>query len=261
MPRSRTALGWLALEIAVPCILIVAWYVSSSSSTDPYFPPLQRILEAFNDLWLFEHFASDVLPSLRNLAAGFGAAAFVGITSGTVLALVNPLRRAFLPVINFYRALPGIALIPVLLGLLGFGNEVRILMIAIAATPPTMLATLDAIRSTDPVVIDVTASLRLSFGQRLFGVLLPGALPRIFSGLQVSLQFAFIALLASEMLGASKGVGAMTLIAQQTFRSADMWAGVLLLAVIGVLSNLLMLLIRRRALRWYDQSRALANAA
>lgn len=257
----RAAVGRLALEVAVPVALVVGWYVASASSTDPYFPPLSRILEAFADLWLFEHLRSDIVPSLLNLAAGFALATVTGVTAGTVLALVDPLRRTFLPVINFYRALPGIALIPVLLGLLGFGNEVRILMIAIAATAPTMLATLDALRATDPVVVDVTASFRLGFGQRLFGVLLPGALPRIFSGLQISLQFAFIALLASEMLGASRGVGAMTLIAQQTFRSADMWAGVLLLALIGVVTNLLMVLLRRRVLRWYDASRALISPA
>ncbi len=77
----------------------------------------------------------------------------------------------------------------------------------------------------------------------------------------MSLQVAFIVMIASEMLGSSQGIGAMTLLAQQSFMTADMWAGILLLGVIGFLVNILFSLLRRRVLSWYIGSRRLARAS
>ena len=92
------------------------------------------------------------------------------------------------------------------------------------------------------------------------GIQLPGALPQIFSGLQVSLQFSFVVLIATEMLGASRGIGAMTILAQQSFMSVSMWAGIILLGIIGFGANFILETIRKPLLRWYDKSRAVQLA-
>jgi ABC-type nitrate/sulfonate/bicarbonate transport system permease component len=242
----------VAIEVIVPVALVAFWWMASANSSNAYFPPLENIVGRFHALWIFEHFSTDILPSVGNLLLGFVMAAVMGVVFGTIFALITPLRDLFYPLVNFYRAIPIVAVIPLFVALLGFGNEVRLLTIVLAAMPPTLIATLDGLRAIDPQVKEVSLVYRFTQAERLTRIYLPAAAPQIFSGLQVSLQFSFIVMIASEMLGASQGIGAMTLLAQQTFSSADMWAGVLLLGIIGFLANLALGAVRNRVLAWYD---------
>jgi ABC-type nitrate/sulfonate/bicarbonate transport system permease component len=87
--------------------------------------------------------------------------------------------------------------------------------------------------------------------QTLVRVRIPSAGPIIFSGIQVSLQVAFVVTIASELLGSGFGIGAFTLIATDTFMIIDAWTGVILMGILGYLVNLVFILVERRALRWY----------
>lgn len=251
----------LLLQIGVPLALLALWWVFSARGSNPFYPPLSEILVRFRELWLFEHFISDAIPSLTNLFLGFVIAVVFGILAGLLFALVPALSEFFSPLIHFYRAVPSVAVIPVFISLMGFGNEVRLLVIVLAAFPPTWIATMDGIRAVEPQLSEVVKVFRMTNAERVFGVLLPSALPQIFTGLQASLQFSFVVLIATEMLGSSVGIGAMTILAQQSFASVDMWTGIILLGLIGFLSNYLLGRIRARVLRWYDKSKALQLAA
>lgn len=258
--KSSKALN-ITLGIAVPVVLLAAWWFGSANSINPFFPPLKDILTRFQNLWLFDHFASDVLPSLGNLVVGYVIAVILGVALGFIMATVPVLNAMFSPVVQFLRGIPPVALIPILITLVGFGNEMRIASIVIAAMFPTMLSTIDGIRAVEPGLKDVGAVYRFSREDRLVRVYLPSALPQIVSGMQVSLQVAFIVMIASEMLGSSQGIGAMTLLAQQSFMSSDMWAGILLLGLIGFLANGLFDLVKNRVLSWYIRSKRLERAA
>ena len=251
----------LLLQIGVPVLLVALWWVWSIGQTNPFYPPLPEILIRFREIWLFDHFVSDALPSLRNLGLGFGIAVVLGVLTGLLFALIPVLSEMFSPLIHFYRAVPSVAVIPIFISLLGFGNEVRLLVIVLAAFPPTWIATMDGIRAVEPQLHEVAKVFRITNTERVVGVLLPSALPQIFTGVQASLQFSFVVLIATEMLGSSEGIGAMTILAQQSFASVDMWTGIILLGIIGFLSNYLLGRIRGRVLRWYDKSKALQLAA
>lgn len=249
------------LGVASPLALLAAWWTFSESSTNSFFPPLSLILQRFADLWLFEHFASDVLLSMGNLFSGFLIGIAAGVVIGFVLAMIPPVRWMFEPTIHFFRGIPPVAMIPIVITLIGFGTEMRVANIALAAFFPTLIATMDGIRGIDGSLKDVCSVYRLTRSERMLRVYLPAAGPQIFSGLQVSLQVSFVVMIASEMLGSSQGIGAMTLLAQQSFMSADMWAGILLLGVIGFLVNIGFELLKGRVLRWYIGSRRLERAA
>lgn len=254
-------LGLWILGIGIPVVLLAAWWFGSASSTDTFFPPLADILDRFRALWLFDHFTSDVLVSLRNLALGYAAAALGAVVVGFVTALCAPVRWAVDPLIHFLRGIPPVALVPIFISLMGFGPEMRIASIALAAFFPTFIATVDGLRAVDRNLVEVTRVYRLRAAERVLSVMLPAAGPQIFSGLQVSLQTAFVVMIASEMLGPSQGIGAMTLLAQQSFMIPDMWSGILLLGLIGFAANLTFDLVRRRVLAWYIGSRRLARAS
>ena len=251
----------LALAVVTPVLLIGIWFGVSSSSTNAFFPPLRQILARFADLWLFEHLASDVLPSLKNLVLGFAIAVVLGVLIGFVLATVPLLRALFEPALHLLRGIPPVALVPILITLVGFGNEMRISSIVIAAVFPTMIATLDGVKAVDSSLKDVCTVYQLPPRDRLLSVYLPSAGPQISAGMQVSLLVAFIVMIASEMMGTAQGIGAMTLLAQQTFMAADMWAGILLLGLIGFLSNMLFVLVRNRILAWYIGSKKMEKVS
>ena len=256
---NRKLTNW-TLGIGTPLLLIAAWGVSSQGSTNTFFPPLGMILERFQALWLFDHFGSDVMLSLRNLVIGYALATVIGVGLGFVTALVPVVRWVLDPLIHFLRGIPPVALVPIFISLIGFGIEMRLVSITLAAVFPTLIATVDGIRAVDPTLKDVSQVYRLTRTERLAQVYLPAAGPQIASGMQVSLQVAFIVMIASEMLGSSQGIGAMTLLAQQSFMTSDMWAGILLLGVVGFGANLVFEVIKNKVLAWYVGSRRLARS-
>lgn len=255
--QSRgSAPRWLLIgaEIAVPVLLLALWWFASAGSLNAFFPPLQRILERLWQLVQTPAFLVDVASSVGNLAVSFLLATAIGVLLGLVLGLVRVLSWFVEPTIHFFRAIPPVALVPIFVSLIGFGNETRILSITLAAVFPILISTIDGVRAGEPTLDMVSRVYRLSAPERLFSVMLPAASPRILSGMQVSLITAFVVMIASEMLGSSTGLGAATLLAQQSFAIPDMWAGILVLGVIGYLATALFTLFRRRVLRWYIAS-------
>ncbi len=251
--RSRNTPRWLLLaaEILVPVLLLAWWWIASASSTNTFFPPLQVILQRLVDLVGTPMFWTNLGSSLGNLFLSFILATLIGVFLGAALGTSRLLAAFVEPTVHFFRAIPPVALVPIFVSLIGFGNESRILAITLSAVFPILIATIDGIRGVEPTLGMVGRVYRLGPADRLFHVALPAAGPRILSGMQVSLITAFVVMIASEMLGSSVGLGAWTLLAQQSFMIADMWVGTLVLGIIGYVTTALFVLFRRRVLRWY----------
>ncbi|WP_083451757.1 ABC transporter permease [Leucobacter celer] len=257
--RSRRPL-LLTLEIGVPILLLLAWWFGSLNSTNPFFPPLRDILIEFQRLWLFDKFASDVLPSIGNFVLAYLIACAAGIALGILLGLVKPLFWILDPIVQFVRSIPAVALLPIFIATMGFGNEVRVFAIALASLFPVLISTIDGVRSTEPLLLETAQVYRLTRWEQLRSIYVPAASPQIFSGALVSLQVAFIVMITSEMMGAARGIGALTLLAQGSFDVKGMWAGIVLLGVLGFLANLVFTVVRRRALAWYLGAQKAASA-
>lgn len=257
--RSRRPL-LLSLEIGVPVLLLALWWFGSLSSSDPFFPPLRDIVLEFQRLWLFDKFASDVLPSIGNFLLAYLIACAVGVLLGILLGLVKPLFWILDPIVQFVRSIPAVALLPIFIATMGFGNEVRVFAIALASLFPVLISTIDGVRATEPLLLETARVYRLTRWEQLRGIYIPAASPQIFAGALVSLQVAFIVMITSEMMGAARGIGALTLLAQGSFDVKGMWAGILLLGILGYLANLLFTVTRRRALAWYLGAQKAASA-
>lgn len=253
--RSGTP-RWVLIgaEILVPVLLLGLWWVLSADSKNTFFPPLEVILKRLATLAQTPSFLLDVGSSLGNLLISFLIASVVGVLLGAALGLVRPLSWLVEPTVHFFRAIPPVALVPIFVSLIGFGDETRILSISLAAVFPVLISTMDGIRGQEPTLGMVSRVYRLGWAERLLSVVLPAASPRILSGMQVSLITAFVVMIASEMLGSSRGLGAATLLAQQSFMISDMWAGVLTLGILGYACTALFVVFRRRVLHWYIAS-------
>lgn len=244
----------IGVEIAVPVLLLALWWFASAASVNAFFPPLQVILQRLWQLVQTPAFLVDVASSVGNLVVSFLLATVIGVLLGLLLGLIRPLSWFVEPTVHFFRAIPPVALVPIFVSLIGFGTETRILSITLAAVFPILISTIDGVRAGEPTLEMVSRVYRLSATERLFSVTLPAASPRILSGMQVSLITAFVVMIASEMLGSSTGLGAATLLAQQSFAIPDMWAGILVLGIIGYAATAVFTLFRRRVLRWYIAS-------
>jgi ABC-type nitrate/sulfonate/bicarbonate transport system permease component len=244
-------------ELALPVLLFVLLFVLSADSANFYFPPLRTVLQKFEALWLGARFASDVLPSLGRLAAGYLLACLLGVAIGVPVGLSQPIRRAAEPVLEFFRAIPPPALIPVIVLLAGFGVGTKIVVIVSGAIWPILLNTVEGVKGTDSVLAETCRTYQITGAARLAHFVLPSALPQIVAGMRVGLSIAIILMVISEMFAATNGLGAAIIVFQRSFEIPEMWSGVLMLGLFGFSLSVLFRVFERRVLHWYVGMREL----
>ncbi len=249
----------MILEILVPAGLVALWWLVSADSQSFYFPPLSEILQAFSDTWLFERALSDLVPSVGRLLIGYLIATVIGVGLGVFLGMSSILRAMTSGVLDFFRTMPPVALIPFAILVFGIGADMKISVIAFGALWPILLNTIDGIRSIDDQVRDLARSFQLSLRNRIFWVMLPSASPQIFAGMRASLSISVIMMVISEMLASTDGVGFAVLQAQRSFAIKEMWAGVILLGLVGYVLNLLFIVVEHRVLHWHRGVRLVAR--
>ena len=239
------------LEVVVPLALLALWGVWSASSDTFYYPPLTEILETFMDTWVFERVASDVVPSLLRLGAGYAIAVVVAIAVGIPLGLNPTARRAASPIVEFLRAIPPPALLPLAIVVVGVGNLMKVLIIAFVCLWPVLLNTIDGIRGIEPTLNDTARVFGVRGLTRLRLITLPAAAPQIFAGMRTSLSLAVILMVISEMVASTNGIGFFVLQSQRSFAIPEMWSGIVLLGILGYVLNVIFVLVENRVLAWH----------
>ncbi|MGW2485852.1 ABC transporter permease [Streptomyces sp. NPDC001606] len=244
-------LRWTVLLLA-----LCGWEATARVRRSVYFPPPLRIARHARDLWfsgpagrlfLTPAAVDTILPSLGRMAAGFGLAALAGIALGIA---VGRSRRAYAlcnPVLQFARAVPPPALVPVFVVVFDFGTPMQVASIAFSAVWPVLVNSAEGARATDPLRLDVARVLRLTGPERLWFLLLPSALPRIFAGLRLSLSLSLVLMVFSELLpGSDDGIGFTLTDAQTRSDLLTVRSALLLLGALGYLLNTGLLAVERR---------------
>ncbi len=249
----------LFFVVALPALLVAAWWFASAGSTDVYWPPLRTILEAFPDVWTAQRLRDDVLPSVLRLTGGYALAAVVGVALGTVIGSYRRVRAVCEPVLEFLRAVPPPVLVPVVTLFAGIGDMSKIVVIASGCVWPIMLNTAEGVRAVDSVMSETARSYGVTGAARLRHVVLRSASPQIFAGLRQALSIGIILMVISEMFTAQNGLGFTIVQFQRGFAIPDMWTGILVLGLLGFLLSVLFQLVERRVLGWYHGLRASAR--
>lgn len=248
--RTERALK-LALEIAVPVLIVAAWQLATASSHSIYFPPPSTILRGFRQTYLFAQFGSDVAPTLARIGIGFGIGTVLGVAIGLPLGLSRRGRLAAMPYIEFGRNIPPPALLPVFVVLLGIHDTQKVAFIAFFCLFPVLLNTVEGVRAIDPTLIDTARSYGLSRHERIRRVVLPAAMPQIFAGMRNSISLAVIMVVLAEYYASSNGLGFVLNNSKQSFTFLPMWATILMIGIIGVAVNGLFRAVEWRALAWH----------
>jgi ABC-type nitrate/sulfonate/bicarbonate transport system permease component len=252
----RTVLRRVAAIFLLPVTLVLVWWYASANSTNFLMPPLRRIVQVFPDTWLWQRMNHDVVPSLIRLAEGYAAALAVGIGVGVAIGSNRALRALAEPVLEFLRAVPPPAMVPVLFLLAGIADTTKILVIISGCVWPILLNTVEGVRGVDPLLVDTCRTYRVRGLLRLRMFVLRSASPQIVAGARQALSVGLILMVISELKAASDGLGYTIQQFQEGFQYPQMWTGVLLLGLIGVLLSLAFRVVESRVLAWYHGLRA-----
>jgi len=250
------ALKSLAYLIVLPALLLAAWWITSTLNPSFFFPPLPDILAEFPVTWDFARISAHVFPSLGRLAIAYFAAVVIGVLLGILLGLSRIARGLTEAILEFMRATPPTAMVPVIMLFLGIGDTMRVVVIIVGCVWPILLNTIEGVRGIDEVLSDTARTYRYRKTGRLFHLVLPGASPQIFTGARQALAIAIIMMVISEMFAASNGIGFQIVQFQHQYSIPEMWSGVILLGVLGFALSRIFILVERRALAWYQGFKA-----
>ena len=248
-------LSRLGFALALPIVLVAAWWFASAGSTDFYFPPLSRIVEVFPETWFGPRLVDDVLPSLSRLAVGYAAALLLGVGLGILIGSNRWVRATTEPLLEFLRAIPPPVLVPILTLFAGIGDTMKVLVIISGCLWPVLLNTVEGVRALDGVLDDTCRTYRIRGRMRWWHLVIRSASPQIVTGARQALSIGIILMVISEMFAANSGLGYSVIQFKDGFRIPEMWSGVILLGLLGVLLSVLFRIVEHRVLSWYHGSR------
>lgn len=241
--RSAAVVAFLLLWELGPQYLL-------ESSRAVFLPPLHVVLEALWDLMRTGQLQEHLTASLTRSAIGFGLAVVVGVTVGIAVAWYEGLRELLTPLLELFRNTAALALLPVFTLLLGIGELSKVSIVAYAAFFPVLLNTVAGVRTVDPLLVRAARTLGLSNLQLFAKVVLPSAVPTIFTGIRMAGTASILVLIAAEMVGAKAGLGYLIVNAQSSFQIPQMYAGILTVSVFGLVVNTALVRLERRFSRW-----------
>jgi ABC-type nitrate/sulfonate/bicarbonate transport system permease component len=214
-------------------------------------PPVTRILGIFADLLWSGQIPLQILASLKRAMVGYLLAALLFIPVGIFMGLFEPIHRALEVIVEMLRPIPPPVIIPVAMLFFGLEDEMKIAVIFFSCVWPILLNTLDGVRNIDRVLLNTARTFGLPQHKIIWQVILPACSPQIMTGLRVSLPIMLILVVISEMVGSTDGIGYFILDSQRRFRVAQMYAGMLALAILGYVLNQFFSLAHRSLLPWH----------
>ncbi|WP_270889537.1 ABC transporter permease [Pedococcus sp. 5OH_020] len=252
--RVTRGIGRLARRSAAVVLFLLLWEYGTQHLLDParkvFLPPLHEVLQAWWGLVQSGQLQQHVAASLSRSAIGFSFAVVAGIGLGLVVAWYDGLREFLTPLLEAFRNTAALALLPVFVLLLGIGETSKIAIVAYASFFPVLLNTIAGVRTVDPLLVRAARSLGLGSLRLFQKVVLPSAVPTIFTGVRMAGTASILVLIAAEMVGAKAGLGYLIVNAQSSFQIPDMYAGILTVSLFGLLVNTVLVRLERHFSRW-----------
>jgi sulfonate transport system permease protein len=248
--RIRDSSG--LLRLISPVAILALWQLASATGV----LPAQRLAGPGTILRTAWSLVQDgTLPqalavSVQRVAIGAAAGCTVGIALGLVAGLSRWGDNLLDPPLQMLRTLPFVGLVPLLILWFGIGEVPKIVLIALGCTFPLYLNTYAGIRAVDRRLLEAAASLRLTRWELVRQVILPGALPQVLVGLRYGLGVAWLSLIVAEQVNANAGLGQMIMDARDFIRTDVIVVGLLVYALLGLLTDALVRLVERKALAW-----------
>jgi sulfonate transport system permease protein len=249
--RGRRVATTVALGLVVPVLFVLGWQLLATSGefSPSQLPTPGAVLAALVELATRGELWQHIAISTQRVLLGFAAGAGSGLALGGVVGLSGPVRALLAPAIQALRAVPSLAWVPLLLLWLGIGETPKIVLVAIGAFFPVYTTVAAALAHVDHHLVEVGRAYGRS-GIRLFlQVQLPAIAPATLAGLRLGLAQGWLFLVAAELIASSIGLGFLLIDSQNTGRTDILLLAIVLLALLGKLTDGLLGLAERRLLR------------
>jgi NitT/TauT family transport system permease protein len=252
--RLRSAL----LAVAFPLALLAIWHLATAGRPASLIPPPYDVWLELRDL-AFGGINDDaysktlhihVLASISRVYGGFALALIVALPLGMLIGRVPLVRQLVDPTIQLLRPVPVTAWLPLAMIIFGLGPRSAFFLVFLGAFYPILVNTIFGVRSVEPRLFEAASMLGCRDSAQFFRVVLPASLPSIFTGMRLGLGFAWVVIVVGEMTGVQTGLGAIIMEARQLSRTEIVISGMVVIGVLGFLSDQLVMLIGRRLLAW-----------
>jgi sulfonate transport system permease protein len=245
------------LGLIVPAVLAVSWElaVRFGLSNGRLVPPPSVIYATFMELAKTGELQRHAAATVARVAAGFGLGVAAGTVLGAITGYSSLTRRLLDPTLQALRAIPSIAWVPLFILWLGIFEASKVTLIAVGVFFPVYLGVMGAVMSVDRKVVEVGRAFRLSGVQMVRRILLPAVLPSYVVALRSGLGLGWMFVVAAEFMGASEGLGFLLVDGQQLGKPAQIVAAIVAFAVLGKISDWLIVGLTAPLLRWEDRAR------
>jgi sulfonate transport system permease protein len=215
-------------------------------------PPLKVVTSTWN-LWERGLLQRDILETLFRVFSGFAIGSGIALLLGTVTGLSKDVDRFFDPTLQAVRTVPTLAWSPLLVLWLGIGDVPKIVLVAIGAFFPVYLSLVSGVRNVDRKLVEVGRVYNLSWTQIALQIILPSSLPSMLTGLRLGLSQAWLFVVVAEMMGAVRGLGFVLVESGSQTSRVDLLVGaMIILAILGKLSDTILKFVETRLLSWRD---------
>jgi sulfonate transport system permease protein len=246
--RGLLLLSWLA-----PVVLVIAWeWLAQAGWLSPQvLPAPSKVIRTAFKLATTGTLLNDLGVSLLRASAGFAIGSVVGAALGTLVGFSRIAEAAIDRSVQMIRAVPFLAVLPLVIVWLGVGETQKIFLVALGVTFPIYINTVLGIRQVDPKLLELGRVQGLSSVLLIRRIILPGALPSILTGVRYALATAWLALVVAETIGAQSGIGFLAMDAREFLRTDVIVLTIVIYALIGVAADGIARFLERRLLAWH----------
>lgn len=262
-PASRGGLFWTRLRgpvlaVLLPVAALVMWHFATYGRKFNLIPPPSEVALALHDLAFggiyddaySQTLLTHILASLTRVYGGFAIAVATALPLGLLIGRIPLIRGLIDPTLQVLRPIPVTAWLPLAMIMFGLGPRSAFFLVCLGAFYPILVNTIFGVRSVDPRLFEAASMLGCQGTMQFFRVCLPASLPAIFTGLRLGLGFAWVVIVVGEMTGVQTGLGAIIMEARQLSRTEIVIAGMIVIGLLGFISDRIVVWLGQRLLRW-----------
>lgn len=251
IPSRRRRPPLALLGVLLPAAVLAAWLLATSVGGVPSYrvPSPLDVWTAGVQLAATGQLGQYIAISVQRVLIGFAVGAAIGLVLGAVVGLSRVGEALLAPTIAAVRAVPSLAWVPLLILYLGIGEDSKVTLIAIGAAFPVFTTVAGSLRHVDPQLVEAGRAYGLRRVSLFTRVQLPAVIPSVVSGLRLALAQAWLFLVAAELIASSMGLGFLLTESQSNGRVDRIFLAIILLALLGTLSDTVLNVVQRVALR------------
>jgi sulfonate transport system permease protein len=253
LTRWRERLSWPLGIYTTPVAILLVWQALADAGVlSPTAAPAPTVIARTGwHLWQQGVLGSDLDISLLHRAlVGFALGLGVGVVTGVLGGLLRSGENLFNGIVQIFNTIPILAILPVMIVWFGIGEKPKILIIAFGAFVPIYLNLFAAIRGVDQRLVEMARTTGAGRWRLVTRVMFPGALPGFLVGLRFALAYSILGLVAAETVNANSGIGFLITNGQTYMQPDQVWVGLVIYAILGLLADQFVRLLQRVLLRW-----------